>query len=265
MKYKVGDKVRVKSLEWYNNNTSNADFIYCANFIPFTQRMSIWCGCVMTIKSIQSNNIYLVEENLYAWTEDMFEGLADYKENVTITLNGKDYNIENHFVWTEDMFEGLADYKENVTITLNGKDYNIDVEKAKELGVLKEKDLRCKSWEEFKKKYLKKQGYFYDECDMCIALTNNPTKVSEQLTENEAIAIKAFSKLLKLRRDWIGDWDPDWCNGGRIKFCIDIYKNDFCVTSLSNYSKTFSFPTEEMAIEFLKHFRDLFEQCKMLI
>ena len=233
MKYKVGDKVRVKSLEWYNNNTSNADFIYCANFIPFTQRMSIWCGCVMTIKSIQSNNIYLVEENLYAWTEDMFEGLADYKENVTITLNGKDYNI--------------------------------DVEKAKELGVLKEKDLRCKSWEEFKKKYLKKQGYFYDECDMCIALTNNPTKVSEQLTENEAIAIKAFSKLLKLRRDWIGDWDPDWCNGGRIKFCIDIYKNDFCVTSLSNYSKTFSFPTEEMAIEFLKHFRDLFEQCKMLI
>lgn len=235
MKYNIGDKVRVKSLEWYNNNTSNADFICCANHIPFTQSMSIFCGCVMTIKSIQSDNIYSVEENIYAWTEDMFEGLADCKENVTITL------------------------------TLNGKDYNIDVEKAIELGVLNEKDTRCKSWEEFKKKYLKKQGFFYDECDMCIALTNNPTKVSEQLTEKEAIAIKAFSKLLKLRRDWIGDWNPDWSNSSVRKYYIYFRPNKFYVDYHYDYSRAFSFPTKEMATEFLDYFKDLFEQCKNLI
>ena len=235
MKYKEGDKVKVKSIEWYNNNTPNADFIYCASFIPFTQSMSIWCGCVMTIKSIQSNNIYLVEENLYAWTEDMFEEFTDYKENM-----------------------------ENVEITLNDKNYIIDVEKAKELGVLKEKDLRCKSWEEFKKKYLKKQGYFYDECDMCIALTNNPTKASEQLTGDEAIAIKAFSKLLKLRRDWISNWNPDWKNAER-KYCIVVVCTCFTITSYYSDHHTFSFPTKEMATEFFNLFKDLFEQCKNLI
>lgn len=152
-----------------------------------------------------------------------------------------------------------------ITITLEGKEYQIDIQKAKELGVLNEKDTRCKSWEEFKNKYLKKQGYFYDECDMCIALTNNPTKVSEQLTRDEAIAIKAFSKLLKLRRDWIGTWEPNWCNCSEEKFCIEVYKKDFYVNSSNNYSKTFSFPTKEMAKEFLECFKHLFEDCKFLI
>ena len=152
-----------------------------------------------------------------------------------------------------------------INITLDGKEYQLDIQKAKELGVLKDRDTRCKSWEEFKNKYLKKQGYFYDECDMCIALTNNPTKVSEQLTRDEAIAIKAFSKLLKLRRDWIGDWEPDWCNCSEEKFCIEVYKKDFYVNSSNNYSKTFSFPTKEMAKEFLEYFKHLYKDCIFLI
>lgn len=152
-----------------------------------------------------------------------------------------------------------------IIIHLEGKEYQIDVQKAKELGILKEKDQRCKSWEEYKLKYRGSKGYYMDSSSGEIYHPINPLGIGEQLTQQEAIAIQAFSKLLKLRRDWIGTWDPDWNNGGRIKFCIDIYKNDFCVTPLSNYSKTFSFPTEEMAKEFLNCFRDLFEQCKCLI
>lgn len=226
MKYNIGDKVIVKSLEWYNNNTSNDDFICCANFIPFTQRMSIFCGCVMTIKSFDCN-IYYVEENLYAWTEDMFEGLADCKENVTITLNGKDYNI--------------------------------DVEKAKELGVIKEKDTRCKSWEEFIKKYLNMYGYRKGTRISC------PIYIEDQLTQDDSLALSAFSKLLKLRRDWIGDWNPDWCNGSVRKYYIEVRRNEFYIDYHYVYSRTFSFPTKEIAIEFLECFRNLFEQCKNLI
>ena len=40
-----------------------------------------------------------------------------------------------------------------ITITLEGKEYQLDIEQAKELGLLKEKDGRVKSWEEFKCKY----------------------------------------------------------------------------------------------------------------
>ena len=239
MKYNIGDKVKVKSLEWYNNNTSNANFICCANFIPFTQSMSIFCGCVMTIKSIDRDNVYYVEENHYVWTEDMFEGLADY--------NGNKENM---------------DY---IEITLNDKNYIIDVKKAIELGVVKETYTRCKSWEEFRNKYRNKQGCYYDEYTMRVELTKDPIITAEQLTENEAIALMAFSKLLKLRRDWIGDWNPDWSNGNVRKYYIEVRKNEFYIDYHYVNSRTFSFPTKEMAIEFLECFRNLFDQCKMLI
>jgi hypothetical protein len=234
MKYKIGDKVRVKSLDWYNNNTSNADFICCSNFIPFTQHMSLFCGCVLTIKSIERDNIYLVEENLNAWTEDMFEGLADSKENIEIILNDKKYII--------------------------------DVEKAKELGVLKEKDSRCKSWEEFKLKYKGTRGYYYNPTNGKIYNPLDPWGASEQITQQDAIEIQAFSKLLKLRRDWIGEWNPDWSKSEcKLKYCIVVKYNSIIINPSCTVQHLFSFPTEEMALEFLNCFRNLFEQCRNLI
>ena len=149
-----------------------------------------------------------------------------------------------------------------INITLEGKEYQIDIQKAKELGLLKEKDQRCKSWEDFHNKYQSKKGFFYDADSMRIDIINNPVMTAEQLTENESVAIKVFSRLLKLRRDWIGDWKPDWTN---VKYCIEVYSNEINVSSFSKYSRTFSFPTKEMAIEFLNCFKDLFEQCKYLI
>lgn len=239
MKYKVGDRVRIKSIKWYNENKDEYGYVF-SHGIFFIPRMSIFCSCIMTINAIDTvndNNIYYVEENACVWTEDMFEEFTDYKENM--------------------------DY---IEITLNDKNYIIDVKKAIELGVVKETYTRCKSWEEFKNKYLKKQGFFYNECDMSIALTNNPTKVSEQLTENEAIAIKAFSRLLKLRRDWVGNWDPDWSSlEYKHKYCIIIRNNNITIGPFCDVQHPFSFPTEGMAIEFLECFRNLFEQCKNLI
>ena len=38
-----------------------------------------------------------------------------------------------------------------ITITLEGKEYQLDVEQAKKLNLLKEKDSRVISWEEFVK------------------------------------------------------------------------------------------------------------------
>jgi hypothetical protein len=199
--------------------------------------MSTFCSCILTIKSINSNFIH-VEENIFDWTEDMFEGLVNYKENM--------------------------DY---IEITLNDKNYIIDFEKAKDLGILKEKDTKCKSWKEFREKYKNYKGCVVmsditddNEC----YFTNCPIRTSEQLTKEESIAISAFSKLLKLRRDWIGTWEPDWSNCER-KYCIEVCRNEFYVNCNTLYSKTFSFPTEEMAKEFFDLFKDLFEQCKNLI
>lgn len=152
-----------------------------------------------------------------------------------------------------------------IIINLEGKEYQIDVQKAKELGVIKEKDQRCKSWEEFKLKYKNSRGYYYESTINKMHNPLSPCSGTEQLTQQEAIAIQAFSKLLKLRRDWIGDWEPNWCNSMERKYYITVYRNEFYVDYCSEYSKTFSFSTEEMAREFLNCFKDLFEDCKFLI
>ena len=151
-----------------------------------------------------------------------------------------------------------------INVTLEGKEYQINIQKAKELGVLKEKDTRCKSWEEFKLKYKNNRGYFYESTTNKIHTPLNPCSGCEQLTQQEAIAIQAFSKLLKLRRDWIGTWEPDWYTAEN-KYCIVVKDTHISVGCFCAIQHTFSFPTREIAEEFLKCFRDLFEQCKNLI
>lgn len=154
-----------------------------------------------------------------------------------------------------------------IKVTINGVEYNLDLEKAKELGVLEEKDTKCKSWKEFREKYKNYKGCVVmsditddNEC----YFTNCPIRTSEQLTKEEAIAISAFSKLLKLRRDWILDWNPDWCGSER-NYCVIVTNNHYTTHYFYSDHHVFSFPTEEIAKEFLNCFKDLFEQCKCII
>lgn len=58
MKYKIGNKVKVKSLKWYNENKDDDGSIYCCGirFIPF---MSMLCNCILTIKTIDQGFIML--------------------------------------------------------------------------------------------------------------------------------------------------------------------------------------------------------------
>lgn len=151
-----------------------------------------------------------------------------------------------------------------IIVNLEGKEYQINIQQAKELGILKEKNTKCKSWEEFKLKYKNDRGYLYDSINNEIYSPVNPWSVSEQLTQQEAIAIQAFSKLLKLRRDWIGDWKPDWSNSEN-KHCIAVCETHIKVNSFCTIQQTFSFPTRKIAEEFFKCFEDLFKQCKNLI
>lgn len=151
-----------------------------------------------------------------------------------------------------------------INIILEDKEYQIDIKKAKKLGILKEKDQRCKSWEEFKSKYENKKGFFYNSDSISVDIIDNPVMTVEQLTENEAIAIKAFSKLLKLRRDWIGNWEPNWCEV-EPKYCVTTVCNHLKIAKFCTDHHAFAFPTKEMAEEFLKCFVNLFEQCKNLI
>ena len=150
-------------------------------------------------------------------------------------------------------------------VTINGVEYNLDLEKAKELGVLKEKDTKCKSWEDFIEKYAYKTGFYFDEANGNIDTTVNPIAFDEQLTEEETNAMVAFSKLLKLRRDWIGDWNPDWTDNYQKKWIINFYQDEINLTNGTNVHFVLVFPTKEMRDAFYENFKDLIKKCKKLL
>ena len=79
MKYKVGDRVRIKSLDWYNNNRDRIDEVACGNtnFIP---DMVKYCEGIVTISSIPPIlKVYHIKEDggMFNWTDEMIEGLAE--------------------------------------------------------------------------------------------------------------------------------------------------------------------------------------------
>lgn len=153
------------------------------------------------------------------------------------------------------------------TITLEGKEYQLDIEQAEKLGLLKEKDTRVKSWEEFVEKYNHRASYWVSAVDGIINATCSPGIVlnARQLTQQEAVAINAFSKLLKLRRDWIGEWEPDWSNTNTGHGVIWVDRNEIKANTAYTITFPLSFPKYKMAKEFLETFRDLIEDAKILI
>jgi hypothetical protein len=85
MKYNIGDKVRVKSLEWYNANKDEygdvkcygcqETDIKCQDSIYFIIQMSEYCGKIVTIDKIWEDYYYSIieDEQRFDWTDDMFE------------------------------------------------------------------------------------------------------------------------------------------------------------------------------------------------
>ena len=151
------------------------------------------------------------------------------------------------------------------TILLDGKEYQLDIEQAEKLGLLKEKDNRVRSDIEFVKKYCGVCGYSYNITANMITRSETPIYTADQLTPYEAKALAAFSKLLKLRRDWIGEWEPDWEDIDASYGVIWMHKNKLQANIACTPSRSLSFPDYEMAKEFLKTFRGLIEEAKILI
>ena len=142
------------------------------------------------------------------------------------------------------------------TIKINNKEYQLDIEKAKSQGLLKEKDNRPRSWEEYANTQL--SG---------VSSTDDVYHIGKYDSFNSLEEAKAFcvlGKLIQLRNAWWGDWRPDWKNK-ELKYCICTYGNSIETGICTGSSRMLSFPTIEMQDDFLKTFRDLIEQAKMFL
>lgn len=72
VKYKVGDKVLVKSISWYNNNKDSQGCVRVP--CSFVRDMARFCGWLVTIASKGTMSYRIVEdEGNYLWSDEMFE------------------------------------------------------------------------------------------------------------------------------------------------------------------------------------------------
>ena len=86
MQYQVGDKVLVKSIDWYNTNKQPNGFIMMTannKISSFTPGMAKYCGQVFTIDKIVENSAiypdhyrFIEDKNTFCWVDAMIERLA---------------------------------------------------------------------------------------------------------------------------------------------------------------------------------------------
>lgn len=72
MKHKVGDKVRIKSKEWWNAQPKNASGSVDCGAEMFTDIMTDMCGKVVEISDVLKDTYFIKEYGLN-WTDEMFE------------------------------------------------------------------------------------------------------------------------------------------------------------------------------------------------
>lgn len=117
MRYEKGDKVIIKSREWYDKNKDESGIITFSvdrGGCNFTKQDACFCGRVVTIK-YEGYGYYLIAEDDrgYAWIDEMIEGpstsiynegdivgVYGYETDVRIEevlWNGSSYSYKVHF------------------------------------------------------------------------------------------------------------------------------------------------------------------------
>lgn len=120
-KFKPGDTVRVKDYNWYSENQISGTVCFTTSSVAFISEMSRWCEKTLTIKSIQINDrkeeeYYLVEENPYAWVDEMFEDSVTNEKNI----NEDDIDI--------DGILKLVDIEDGMKKIIINKDYELMID-----------------------------------------------------------------------------------------------------------------------------------------
>ena len=134
-----------------------------------------------------------------------------------------------------------------------------------------------KTWDEFCKNYPPKKGecYMGPSCEICsiVYYTDNRNKDSDRNilpSRQAAEAHLALMQLHQLRDCYRQGWVSNLIEGSS-KYCIIRYYNSgtksikYRVDDLAYTSNFLSFPTKELAEEFLTNFRELIEQAGDLI
>ena len=247
LKYKVGDKVRIKSLDWYNENKSKSHGTVVCGGKYFDYDMRDWCGKTLTIQTIGLDFYLMEEDNLgYEFTDEMIEGLVE-EEEIEFTEEDK--------YWCDIMSES-----DPTTYVLPDgyifKDDNGNVINATKIFLEKKKSKYPQTYEECVKVLR------YDDREtFCVFHTMADERLFEALYRLK-VCRDAYWKIAGEEMGLGKPWEPgDNKVFGIIRQHGKIQKyNDFVGGSI-----ILEFPTEEMRDAFYEAFKEDIEYCKELL
>jgi hypothetical protein len=192
------------------------------------------------------------------------------------------YNVD--FVNSGQAFmptEQLKFYKEmkeerNVTLTLDkAKEWYKKGGELKEIALqaFTEKELTevglPKTWKEFCNNYPIKAGESWIGSQNFINVCRSDLPYRQYKnwipSKQSAEAHLAMIQLEQLRNCWRQGWKPNWLEGNVQKYVIQKWRDRISTETTYVTHSFLSFPTYEMAEEFLKCFKDLIEQAGDLI
>ena len=147
--------------------------------------------------------------------------------------------------------------------------FEIDKEQSTERKIVLRKieDKKARTWEGYCEKMNGKDAYYRSDLmnESVIDVFRYEPIFSVQFADKKDVeALIAFNRLLHLRRDWVGEWEPNW-NDNTYKYQIITHRQQLSIISDMYSSHPMTFPTPEMRNEFLDCFKDYLEQAKPLL
>lgn len=128
MEYKVGDLVKIKSLEWYNCSSDRFGRVK-TNGNYFTKDMSKHCGDYTVIESIEKGNVtefrVSIDGNAHLWNEEMFECHFPHEEK-PIKQEGQTY-VHEYLI--KEIAEVIK--KNNLGVSVKEEDGRLIIEPLK--------------------------------------------------------------------------------------------------------------------------------------
>lgn len=263
-KYKIGDRVRVKSLDWYNANKGKFDNIVLGGVRPsFTHYMSRYCGQVMTIVAIDSEyGDYTMKEDNgdYSWDAEMFEGVVDVDQ---LNVYGELDNPMVDDIRIDDFQDDneIGDIVDDCVHRLKGNECQIALPEGYQFvdrdGNIIDTSIIM----------VKKKGVEYPkDYDGCCNVLDDGDKMSlERMNELRKLvnARNAYWKLYGKENGLGGSWKPDWDDG-----CYVIFtKGDGLIRRDIQFglNAILAFPTAELRDMFYERFKKEIELCKEFI
>lgn len=266
LKYKVGDQVKIKSLDWYNENKDEDGDVFCGEY-DFVDLMTKFCGKVVTIENCYEHDCYTIKEDNegFVFTGEMFEGLVEeisQKDEFMVKEQTKDLEIMVSKISGVCQKCVFAVKGNNPHCGLRGfrSDFNVESCSAKNNTIPNGFELQSDGYFSWinRKEYPKT----YEECSL---INGAEGRISLSI-------IGKFTKLINARNAYwriagkemeLGKpWKPDWTNQELPKYCIAGVEGQTKTAERYIVNTILAFPTAEMRDAFYENFNELIEECK---